>query len=261
MAPNPKREMDIVDAANSLKTLFLAQNLTMTAMLLPGSPVLQAYHEMLGSPPDSDLPIDLMKRDTDEGLRFSAKQAFDYVQKLPSLKVQKNILAGPMLSGALTIGNLLIDGSLIDPTDPLTQFAKHFRNAAAHGDKWHFDAKEPRYPAHTANVKLDRSFQNRRATFETVGPYEYFTYLDEIVVFAGRMAVEKAVTIAYRNRANKNPAELHASLEREFEARGIKYSDPSIQTNIAFYSSQIFNGINPKVRVTPKEYPLLDSEH
>lgn len=260
MTLNPRREIDIVDAANSLKTLFLAQNLTMTAMLLPGGPVLQWYHDLLGSPPDSDLPIDLMKRDTDEGLRFSAKQAFEYVQKLPSLDVRKNILAGPILSGALTIGNLLIDNSLVDPKNPLTQFAKHFRNAAAHGDKWHFDSKEPRYPAHTDHVDLDRSLQGRRATFATVGPYEYFTYLDEIVAFARKRAVESAVKIAYRNREDKNPAEIHVSLEREFELRGITYSGPSIQSNIAIYTAQIYNGVKPVVRVTPKEYPLLGPE-
>lgn len=260
MNPNYKRERDLIDTANSLKSLFLAQNLTLTAMMHPSTPVLNWFHSYLGAPPNSDLPIDLMKRDSDEGLRFSAKQAFQHVQKMPNADVRKDLLAGPILSGALKIGNILTDSQLIVPQNSLTQFAKHFRNAAAHGDKWHFKGNEPNHPAHTRDVRIDRSLHGSRATFHTVGPYEYFRFLDEIEAFAMESAIQKAVDVAYRKKGEKETSEIRANLEQELTSRGLNYSNPAMQWKIAFYVTQIYQGIVPKVEVLAREHPAQVSE-
>ncbi|MCM1012717.1 MULTISPECIES: hypothetical protein [Brevibacterium] len=259
MAQKPKRDMDIAEAANSLKTLFITQNLSLVAMLHPGAPILEWHRELTGAPRDADIPVDLMKRDTDEGVRFSALQAFEYVRELPSADVQKDLLAGPMLLGATKIGNLLIRHDLNRSERPLTQFARHFRNAAAHGDSWYFKGEEPKSPAYTRDVCLDQSLDGSRATFETVGPYEYVMFLDEIAAFAKQVTLEKAIKLVYQRRDGKNPAEIHVSLQQELESRGFKCSDQSVQWHIAQYTAQVYNGKLPEVNVAPQSYPLENS--
>lgn len=250
--------MDIAEAANSLKAVFITQYLALFAMRHPSAPILSWYRQLSGLSEDSDIPMDLLRQDGQEGLRFSAKQAFERVQELPSLEVQKDLLSGPMLTGAMKVGELVERYGLNRGDRPLAQFARHFRNAAAHGDKWHFKGEEPKNPDFTREVTLDQSLDGSRATFNIVGPYEYFRYLDEITAFVGQIAFEEAVTIAHRKRDSKNLAEIHASLVDELETRGVLCSDPSVQANIAHYTAKIYSGVLPEIKVSPTEYPLQD---
>lgn len=250
------RHMDIAEAANSLKAVFITQNLTLAAMLHPGAPVLNWYREISNLPQDADMHVDLPMRDTDELVRFSAKQAFENIQALPNADIRRDLLAGPILLGATRIGYLLERHGLNRQGRPLTQFARHFRNAAAHGDQWYFKGEEPKNPAYTRDVKLDPSLDGTRATFHTVGPYEYVMFLDEIAALAGQATFEKVVGLSYRNREGKSLPQIHVDLQSDLEAEGVICSDPSIQYQIAHFTTQIFSGKFPEVSVSPTVYPV-----
>ncbi|MCU4296343.1 hypothetical protein D3I60_04480 [Brevibacterium permense] len=248
--------MDVAEAANSLKAVFITQYLALFAMRHPSTPILSWYCRLSGISEDSDIPMDLLRQDEQEGLRVSAKQAFERVQELPSVEVQKDLLSGPMLIGAMKIGELVQRYGLGQGHRPLTQFARHFRNAAAHGDRWNFKKGEPLHPAYTRHVSLDNTLHGSRATFTKVGPYEYFMFLDEIVALAGQVAVEQAVKIVHRQREGKGLVDLHRHLQREMEVRGMLCTDPSVQANIAYFTTQILSGKLPEVSVSPTEYPV-----
>ncbi len=63
---------------------------------------------------------------------------------------------------------------------PLLQFARHFRNACAHGDRWHFNADQPKYPAALRNLVLTRDLRGQQATFVTVSPWHFIEFLDDL---------------------------------------------------------------------------------
>jgi hypothetical protein len=63
---------------------------------------------------------------------------------------------------------------------PLLQFARHFRNAAGHGDTWNYDASGPPYPAACRKPVLTGAHVGRRATWETVSPRLFVEFLDDI---------------------------------------------------------------------------------
>ncbi|MCT1551540.1 hypothetical protein [Brevibacterium casei] len=260
MSTKPKRVMDVAEAANSFKALFITQYLSLFAMRHPSAPILAWYRQLSGLSEGADIPMDLRRQDDQEGLRISAMQAFERVQELPSVEVQKGLLAGPMLIGAMKIGELVERYGLNRADRPLTQFARHFRNAAAHGDKWYFKPGEPKNPAFTRDVTLDRSLAGSRATFNVVGPYEYFRFLDEITAFVGQIAFDEAIKIAHRKRDGKTVEEIHASLETELENRGVLYSHPSVQANIEHCAASIYVGDLPEMNVSPTEYPLQDPD-
>lgn len=250
--------MDIVESAVSLKTVFLAQNLTTIAMLHPSAPILTWHRQLSGLGPGADIPVQVFSRGRQDGLQFSATQILAYVQSLPSESVRMDLLSGPMILGAVKIGNLLEQHHLIRPNQALTQFAKHFRNAAAHGDKWNFKSNEPKYSAYTRDVEVVSSFHGTRATFETVGPFEYIRYLDEIAAYACQVAIDETVQIVYRKRGTKSFTEVFDDLQHELERKGVRCKDQSVQADIALYAHQIANGVRPIVSVTPTNYPEVD---
>ena len=75
---------------------------------------------------------------------------------------------------------MIRQGNYSRRTEPLLQFARHFRNACAHGDRWYFKNGEPKHPASCRGLTLDASLDGRRATYETVSPRLYIEYLDDI---------------------------------------------------------------------------------
>ena len=85
-----------------------------------------------------------------------------------------------MLLGATRIGDLILQGNYSKTTEPLLQFARHFRNACAHGDRWYFTNGEPKHPASCRGLTLDAALDGKRATYETVSPRLYLEFLDDI---------------------------------------------------------------------------------
>jgi hypothetical protein len=85
-----------------------------------------------------------------------------------------------MLLGGTRIGDMILQGNYSKRDEPLLQFARHFRNACAHGDRWSFRDGEPKYTASCRDLTLDASLEGKRATYDTVSPKLYLEFLDDI---------------------------------------------------------------------------------
>lgn len=254
MSQSLKRHIEIAEAAHSLKTVFITQSASLVAMMHPTAPILTWHQEQMGLPVEEDVPVNIWNTKSDDGVQFSAREAFEKMRELPSKEVRTTLLAGPMLLGATMIGNLFETHGLIKPKEPLSQFAKHFRNAAAHGDKWTFRGDEPKYPARAGRLHIDRSHHGSRATFETVGPLDYIVYLDEVVAYSCKATIERSVKLSHRHRKGKSLPEIHVQLIRDLENEGIRTVDPRMHQHVARYATEIFNSQLPVIRVSPTQY-------
>jgi hypothetical protein len=107
----------------------------------------------------------------------------EILTKLTTLRgpiVGNDLMAVAMLLGATRLGDMILEAGLSSREEPLLQFARHFRNAAAHGDRWEFRGDEPQYPAECRDLALTQDLHGQRATWVTVDPKRYVEFLDDI---------------------------------------------------------------------------------
>jgi hypothetical protein len=175
-------ERDIAQRAQELKVLHLGLMLTVPSLFDPNLPILRTLLEQLQEPPSGDLPIVVgdSPDDQEEKLVYSAREILTKATQLRGDIVGKDLLSISMLLGATRIGDLILQGNYSTTTEPLIQFARHFRNACAHGDRWHFKNGEPKHPASCRSLALSASLDGKRATYDTVSPKLYVEYLDDI---------------------------------------------------------------------------------
>ncbi len=174
--------------SQELKVLFLGISLLTPALLHPARPGLDWLLDLNGVPRGGDLPFDLKHHPGDaEALVFSAKEVFAAAAALRGEIVAKDLLALTMSHGAIRLGDMIQVAGLRDSSSPLLEFARHFRNACAHGDRWHFRGQEPIYRAACREVVLSRQLYGQRATFVTISPRLYIEFLDDLAAhFAER---------------------------------------------------------------------------
>lgn len=147
----------IAKMADEARAVMLVQQLSLVAMLHPDRPVLDWTLRDLGASPDGDLPVDLVSRDGSTRLRFSARQAFEAVNNLDSAELSRDLMSAAMLLGGMRLGDAIMMGGFVTTSSPLMQFARHYRNACAHGDRWHFAPGEPKHPAAMGGISLTSS--------------------------------------------------------------------------------------------------------
>jgi hypothetical protein len=75
---------------------------------------------------------------------------------------------------------MIDQGGHRDRREPLLEFARHYRNACAHGDRWSFRAGEPCFPASCRQLTVTAALHGQKATWTTVGPRLHVEYLDDI---------------------------------------------------------------------------------
>jgi hypothetical protein len=85
-----------------------------------------------------------------------------------------------MLLGGTRIGDLIIKGNHSRRDVPLLQFARHYRNACAHGDRWEFKPGQPETPAVCRGLTITSNLHGQRATWTSVSPRLYVEFLDDI---------------------------------------------------------------------------------
>lgn len=118
----------------------------------------------------------------EEGLEFSLREILTKVTYIRGDTLGQDLLSLAMLLGATRIGDMIMLGKHGSTDEPLLQFARHFRNARAHGDRWNFRKGEPAHPAACRDLVLTASLHGQRATWETVSP-RYVEFLDDISNF------------------------------------------------------------------------------
>lgn len=162
--------------------LHLALGLSFASVLDPAMPVLATELRRMDLPPDGDFPVNLFDGEGGPGvecLSFSARQIFTAATSVRGEAV-RDLLSISMVNIAIVIGDMIQKGGHGSTTVPLMQFARHFRNAAGHGDKWNYDASGPPHPAACRGLVLTGAHVGRRATWETVSPRLFVEFLDDI---------------------------------------------------------------------------------
>ncbi|MFD1964483.1 hypothetical protein [Pseudonocardia alni] len=180
----PPSATDIAERAQQWKVLFLSQQLSLMAMMLPGLPVLTAALDMAGTPRDGDFPMDLMHGTDEPGpererYSFSAREVATVASKIRG-PILNDLMAMPMLAAAVRVHDMIRLSGLDDPDVPLLQFARHYRNATAHGDRWHFTGDQPKRPARCRDLTLTADLHGQRASFHTISPRLHVEFLDDI---------------------------------------------------------------------------------
>lgn len=90
----------------------------------------------------------------EEKVSFSAREVLTKLTALRGDIVSQDILSIAMLLGATRLGDMILQAGLSRRDEPLLQFARHFRDAAAHGDRWSFRQGQPETPAACRDLVL-----------------------------------------------------------------------------------------------------------
>jgi len=179
--PNADAATRITLRAQEHKLLFIGLNLAVPAMLHPDVPLLHWTLQLTGAASDEDVPVILGgQRGDEEKLSFSAREVLTKLTAVRGDIVSQDILSIAMLLGATRLGDMILQAGLSRRDEPLLQFARHFRNAAAHGDRWSFRRAQPETPAACRDLVLAANMNGRRATWETVTPKRYVEFLDDL---------------------------------------------------------------------------------
>ena len=181
MAPTGRVAERIARRAQEHKLLFLGLQLALPAVLHPDVPLLRWTQQLTGVGADTDVPVVVGGRSADEEkLSFSAREILTKLASLRGEIVGHDLLSIAMVLGATRLGDMIVEGGFSRQDEPLLQFARHFRNAAAHGDRWSFHEGEPKAPASCRDLVLTADLNDRRATWETVTPKTYIEFLDDL---------------------------------------------------------------------------------
>lgn len=169
---------DVAKRAEELKELFLGISLTLVPLLDPARPLLDVMMRHYGHPPSA--PIVVQRKD---GSKHSARTYEDVLTRCSTLRgpiLRDDLLHFAAMHGGTRIGDMIGEGGFRDESNPLLEFARHFRNACAHGNRWHFLGGEPRNPTSLRGRTLDASLHGRRAMPDWLAPGDYLDYLDDI---------------------------------------------------------------------------------
>lgn len=176
---------EIATRAQEMKVLVLALNVGIISVLHPDLPLMQTpLTTIAGLPPNSDFPVHVMNNgDKQRGrapLKFSAREILTYASQLRSDDYIDGLLSIGMINSAVRVGDMIDQGGHRNKQEPLIEFARHYRNACAHGDRWSFRQGEPKHPASCRGVGVTAALQGQKATWTTVGPRLHVEYLDDI---------------------------------------------------------------------------------
>jgi hypothetical protein len=174
---------DIAQRAEALKTGFVALVLSIPALVHPGAPLLKFYEEELGIPESA--PTEVFRQD---GTIHSDEPVGDILRRVTTLRgggFGEDVLVFAAMHGATRLGDYLAKAGLTSTSDPLLQFARHFRNACAHGNRWHFLYGQPKHAAELRGRQLDASLHGSTVLFDWVAPGDYLDFLDDLAARHG----------------------------------------------------------------------------
>lgn len=131
---------EIAERAQQFKVLHLAMAFGLPCYFLPGLPILRTMLEFNGATESDDMPLELPSDlpGEDERLVYSAREVMTKASMLRGDIVGKDLMSVAMILGAIRIGDMILSGGYLKSDVPLLQFARHYRNACAHGDRWEF---------------------------------------------------------------------------------------------------------------------------
>jgi hypothetical protein len=169
------RAQEIIDSIPARKLTYISMNLGLVSMFTPGA-VMLVYRQLLGMKPGK-LPAHMYRRDGSLYGTFDSEEILAGFPHLPGAPARLQRMFPLFLITELH--HELIGANLVDRS-PLMEFLRHLRNAAAHGNHWHFRADEPKRPAALRDLSLDRSFHGQEVFFETLAQGDFLDLLDDV---------------------------------------------------------------------------------
>lgn len=169
----------IADRAMQFKIVVLAQQLTLITLVDEGRVVLRAYQQLTGVGPNDDIPVVFNDGPGHEQIAFSAREILATASKLPGDAV-RDLMTMSMTSAVTSLEQMIKEGGHRQPTVPLLQFALHFRNAAAHGNRWYLRGGQPKYPAACRHLTITPDMHGHQAAWGTVTPLLFVHFLDDL---------------------------------------------------------------------------------
>jgi hypothetical protein len=168
--------------ALELKAVFLGQVIWTGISAAAPRDVLAAMNTLCGAtePTYDDLPITVGEETEPFCQQHMASAILHAHQRMSGDSRVDDIMTAAMTLGAMRIGDLITRGNHRDRAVPLLEFARHLRNAAAHGGTWHFRPHEPASPATLGDRSLTRHAHGTQTFFAWVSPQLYALFLDEV---------------------------------------------------------------------------------
>ena len=188
-------KVQVAVRAVELRHLFLTLQVVHDLARDPAIPLLQPYLDLTAAPGARDHPIALLHPDdlaqrfpphhpTREPIRFSARRVLQAMASddVSDELIGEDLASIAMMHAAIRLGDLLDRHHLYRANVPVLQFARHFRNACAHGDRWYFEKGQPhpKQPAQCRHLVITAALQGQRATFETVTPRLFVEFLGDV---------------------------------------------------------------------------------
>ena len=125
---------------------------------------------------DPNAEVVLWRRDQTQHVRH-LHPALGAVNGDPS----KNLAYMRLLGQFVTVVHDELMKEHLNTGAPLHQFLRHFRNACAHGNRWHFTTGAPTKPAHFRSFSLDSSMHGAGPVlFDHLFPGDVADLLDDV---------------------------------------------------------------------------------
>lgn len=151
---------DIANRSEQLAAEYVGLQMALSILIDPRMPLIDALARYDMSP---DAPVAVSRHD---GTTHSDNSVRTWVTRLAGAQGEPviSLMSVAALSGAATLWDMIDAAGLRDSSSPLLEFARHYRNACAHGDRWHFVGNEPRTAAELRGRPLHAGLHGSKAT-------------------------------------------------------------------------------------------------
>lgn len=180
VSPQEPQAQNIAQRAQEFKLIFLGFSAVVPQLVDPHLPLLRWELFRGGSPMDGDYPIVVNDQPGGPGISYSARETFTKLANVRGDVLGQDLLSIAMVQAAIRLGDMITAGGHRRRDRPLLEFARHYRNACAHGDRWHFSRDEPKNPAACRDLVITRDMEGQKATYRTVTPRHHIEFLDDL---------------------------------------------------------------------------------
>lgn len=176
----PTSAKELAGRAEDYKTTFIGLQLALIPLLHPAGYIEEAFKH-IGTDPEG--PLNVVRAD---GTTASSMPISYWLQRARQdngggFGLRDDTLAFTAMFIVTRLEDDLLQLGLRNPQSPVLEFLRHTRNAAAHGNRWHFRGQEPKNQARLRNIELDDSFHGQSALYAgTVGPGDFLDLLDDV---------------------------------------------------------------------------------
>jgi len=167
--------------ALELKTAYLGLLVAAQLAVLPGQPLLAAWRSIWPHIPDPTLKLSAPDGSSEQ---YRVAQVLEELSTMGYESMGSTVLRSAQIATAVTVGDLVTQSAKYDPTDPLHQFLRHYRNGCAHGDRWNVHSDALKNPAQFMDIAVDDSMNGHRTT-DAVSPLRHIQVLQAVSDYFG----------------------------------------------------------------------------